>query len=407
MRRALAALAVLPLLGVPPAAAAEDPGSGFVSLSASAVGSGQSFLFTASNQVPCEIWVPYAAAQIKLGAGTATSSVAWPGEVGSTIGTAAVILGAPPQAQALNDPFVARARTGSGARDVHNTSLPGSTMDAHAAPEDVHAATTTSLVQTVASVAGATTATGQVRLTGPTTVVGEATSSVRDVTVGGVVHVASVVSRARGTSDGQHADASGGTVVTGLTVAGQGVTLDDTGLHVAGTGLPAAQARDAVEAALAQAHLTLALGQPTRQVQGGQVAYASGSLLVASPLGVLSLGGAQVQLAASRDDVLPPVPQVDVGAPQAGGQPVTPVTGPALSGGGPVGPTGPTGGGPLPRLVQSVAQVLRPLGLTTGYGWTWLPAGLLLALVSGAALRRLPAALLPAPPLPCPSEDQP
>jgi hypothetical protein len=403
MRRALALSAVLSLLAVPAASAAGEPGSGLLSLSAFAAGSGQSFVFTASDQVPCEIWVPYASAGIKLGAGTATSSVAWPGEVGSTIGTAAVILGAPPQAQALNDPFVARARTGSGARDVHNASLPGSTMDAHATPDDVHAETRTSLVETVASVAGATTGTATLRLTDATTVVAEATSSVRDVTVAGVVHVASVVSRATGTSDGEHADASGGTVVTGLSVAGLAVTLDDKGLHVAGTGLPAEQARDAVEAALAQAQVTLALGQPVRQVQGGQVAYSAGSLIVATPLGVLSLGGAQLQLAASRDEVLPPVPQLGGPVGTAGSPPVGNVAGAVL----PLSTAQATPSGPLPRLVRSVTQALRPLGLTTGYGSAWLPAGLLLALLAGAALRRLPAAVLPPPALPCPSEDQP
>jgi hypothetical protein len=405
MRRALALVGVLPLLAVPPVAA-DEPGSGFVSLSASAVGSGQSFRFTASNQVPAEVWIPYAAADLKLGAGTATSSVAWPGEVGSTIGTAAIILGAPPQAEMLNDPFVARARTGSGARDVHNASLPGSTMDAHASPGDLHAETSTSLVESVASVAGSTTATARLRLTGPSTATAEATSSVRDVTVAGVVHVASVVSRATGTTDGLHADASGGTVVTGLTVAGQAVTLDDTGLHVAGTALPADQVRDAVESALAQAQVTLALGQPTRQVRGGQVEYATGSLLVVTPLGVLSLGGAQLRLAAGLDDPVPPVPPTG-GAPAPGvAAPGGPSTGPALAGtGDQVTPVTP--GGPLPRLVRSVAQALRPLGLTTGYGWAWVPAGVLLALLSGAVLRRLPAAVLPAPPSPCPTEDQP
>ena len=106
------------------------------------------------------------------------------------------------------------------------------------------------------------------------------------------------------------------------------------------------------------------------------------------------------------DDPVPPVPQV--GGPRAPGGPAPggPSTGPVLAGTG--GQTSPvTTSGPLPRLVRSVAQALRPLGLTTGYGWAWLPAGVLLALLSGAVLRRLPTAVLPAPPSPCPTEDQP
>jgi hypothetical protein len=403
MRAGLALLCVVPLLAVPPAAA-DEPGSDFASLSLWSTGAGQSFQFTADSAVPAEVWVPYAAAEIKLGAGMATSSVAWPGEVGASVGSAAVLLGAPPQAMILNDPFVARARSGTGARDVTNTMLPGSTMEAHAGADDVRAASSTSLVQQAASVAGATTATAQVRLTGPARATGEATSSVRDVTVAGVVHVAAVTSRATGSTDGLHAEATGSTVVSGLTVAGQAVTIDDTGLHVAGVGVPADQALDAVAAVLAQAQVTLALGPPTRHVQAGRVEYATGSLLISTPVGILSLGGAQLRLTATRAPSFLPAPAAAAPLPPPAPQPA--VAAPPVTAVPP--PSGPApDAGPLPAVVRSVLAALRPLGITTGYGPAWLPAGLLLALLAGAVLRRVPATVLPAPPPPCPTEDQP
>jgi hypothetical protein len=193
-------------------------------------------------------------------------------------------------------------------------------------------------------------------------------------------------------------------VVSGLTVAGQAVTIDDTGLHVAGVGLPAGQALDAVEAVLAQAQVALVLGQPTRQVQAGRVEYATGSLLVSTPLGILSLGGAQLRLAATRaESFLPPPAAAPALAPPA---PPQGVAAPGVSA--VTAPPGPApASGPLPAVVRSVLAALRPLGITTGYGPAWLPAGLLLALLAGAVLRRVPATVLPAPPPPCPTEDQP
>lgn len=405
MRRTTAFLAVL-LLGAAPATAqaATTDGSGFLSLTLNAVGSGQSFRFTASDQVPAEIWVPYAAADLHLGAGTATSSVAWPGEVGASIGSAAVILGAPPEAQLLNDPFVARARTGSGAPAAHNASLPGSTMDAHAQPDDIHAETVTSVVDTVASAAGSTQATARVRLTGPTSAAGEATSVVRDVTVG-VVRVQAVTGTATGTTDGVHADATGSTVVTGLTVAGTPVTLDQSGLHVAGTGVPYEQATDAVTAALAQAQLKLSLAQPSKQVAGGSVRFSSGGLQIATPLGVLTFGATSLDLSGARTDPVPTSPLGQPPVPPTGSAPLSAVGTPGDLGGAPLPQAGSTSD--LPPVIRSVLHVLRPVSLPTGYAWWVLPLGVLLALLTSAAMRRLPAAVLPGAAATCPTEEEP
>lgn len=401
MRRLLVLLA-LPLLVPLPAQAAEEPGSGFASVSLTAVATGQSMLPDPSMGAPGQLDVPYAASEIRLGAGRATATVAWPGETGAALGDAAIALGAPPQAQVLNYPVLARARTGSGEPDVRNDQLPGTTMEAHARLADVSAQTTTHLVDAVATTAGRTSAATRVRLTGPTRAVGEAVSSVRDVTVAGVVHVGAVTSRASGWSDGTRADAEGGTVVSDLSVAGTAVTIGPDGLSVAGNAVPAGPALDAVNEALSQAGITLALGPRTEVVRGGVVEYATGSLVVTTPLGVVSLGGAQLRLATTTEPAvvvdLPPVPPLPVD-----GEP--PATPPLTAGGDlPVSAgasTAGTGNGALPPVVRDLVTALAPVSLVTGFGPGWVVLGLLATAAASALVRRLPAAVLPPPPAPC------
>jgi hypothetical protein len=403
----LALLLVLPLAAPGPASAASEPGAGFASVSLSAVASGQSVLPPPDlqSQIPGELDVPYAASTIKLGAGRATSTVAWPGEVGANAGSALIALGAPPEAAMLNDPVVAYARTGSGQPDVRNDSLPGSSMESHARLDDVSALTSTHLVETLVSTAGRTSASSRVRLTGPTRATGEATSSVRDVTVAGVLHVGSVTSTANGWSDGTGAGATGSTVVGDLSVAGTGITVGPEGVTLAGNAVPAGAALDAVNQALAQAGVSLALGRETKVVRGGAVEYATGSLVVTTPMAVLSLGGVQLRLATTLEEAgaVPP----ETGAPGAQPPPGTPATGvlaPVLGGDVPV-----AGGtdSPLPDVVRDlVVTTLAPVSLVTGFTPWWVVLGLVLAAAASGFLRRLPAAVLPPPSAPCSPEDR-
>jgi hypothetical protein len=193
------------------------------------------------------------------------------------------------------------------------------------------------------------------------------------------VHVGAVTSAATGTTDGKHADAKGSTTVTGLTVAGVPVTVDDHGVSVAGTGVVPPGAADAVTSALQQAQITLALTAPVKKVTAGRVEYSTGALTATTPLGTLTLGGAQLVLSATRQDatVVPPVVPATTTVPPG----VT--TPPVLSPPSGVAPGGsipqPTVEQPstLPRVTGPAA--LLPVSVRSGYGWAWVVSGLLLA----------------------------
>ena len=383
-----------------PVAPAPAAGSAFSSVSLTSVAAGASWVFSSTTQIPAETDVPYAATSIRLGAGQATASVDWPGETGAALGSTLIVgFGAPEAVRVLNDPAYARAQSGKGPATVSNTSVPTGTMTAHATTTETSAAATVDGASTLATTTGASRSTSTARLVGTSAAVIEGASSIRDVTVAGVVHVGSVVSTARATTDGAHADAAGSTAVTGLTVAGQAVTIDEHGLGIAGTTVPAGPALDAVEAALARARITLTLSRPVRVVRAGRVEYATGALVVSTPLGVLSLGSVQLRANATLADALrlPTAPPVI-------GQPPNGTVGP-----GPVGALEPTTGAPppttsLPSVVQQVVRALLPVSLVTGYGWAWVVLGLLAATGAATVLSGLPGRWLPAFDDRCPLE---
>ena len=402
-RTAAAALVLslgLPVLPLTAARAGADPGSGFGSVSLSATARGQEFLFRA--EIPGQLSVPYAQSELRFGEGSSTATVAWPGATAATLGTAVVLLGAPEQAIILNDPVVAYARSGSGSPDVSNTTLTGSTMRATATQQKATAVASVEGAKALTAAVGRTSSETSVELAGPTRATGTATSIVRDVSLaGGLVTVAAVVSTTTGKTDGLVASATGSTVVSGVTVAGLPVTVDQQGVSVAGTSVVPAGAADAVADALSQAQISLVLTTPVKRVQGGDVEYATSALVVVTPLGTLTIGGAQLALQATvGDEPFPsPAPPVPTGGgdPSAGQQPPGPGTGPGTVGNPPpVGGTEPpqTAGGPL---------ALLPVAIRTGYGWVWLVSGLLLSLLATSGLLSLNRRWL-APDPACPLE---
>lgn len=65
--------------------------------------------------------------------------------------------------------------------------------------------------------------------------VGTAVSEVQDVDlVGGIIHIGSVKTTLSVSSDGSHPASQGVTTVSGLSIAGQGYSVDDTGAHAMG-----------------------------------------------------------------------------------------------------------------------------------------------------------------------------
>ena len=410
--RSAAVLAValaLPVLPLTHARAVDAPGSGFGSVTLHAVGHGEEFLFSSTTQIPAQMSVPYSAASFQLGEGTGLATVAWPGDTGASLGTTLVVgFGAPDQAMILNDPAVAVARSGSGDADVSNTTVPGATVHATATKRKATALASADGTSALATTAGSATSSSTVELTGPSTAVGAASSSARDVTLG-PVHVGSVVSSASGTTDGLHASAKGSTSVTGVTVAGVSVTVDEHGVSVAGNGVVPAGAADAVTSALAQAQVTLRLTKPVTTVAGGRVEYSTGALVATTPFGTLTLGGAEVVLSATPADasVLPPaVPDGPASAPV--GTSVPPglsAPGTVAAGGGSVPP--PTVNGPLPQGSSNPVLAAVPVSVRTGYGWAWLVSGLLLSFLAASGLLALSSRWL-APDLSgCPLERSP
>ena len=413
-----AALAVMPLVllvAVPPAQAAES-GSGFGSLELAAIASGTTYDPSKTFGQPVEVSSPYAASIIHIGGGNGIASIAWPGQLGASLGTTLIVASnnqVPSQAEVLNDPVVANAKSGTKPDDT-NTSVPGATMTAHAVSHDVSAAASAGGVTTPATATGATDATSSVQATGPTTAVGDAASSAQDISIAGVVHIGGVVSRAHGTTNGTTASATGSTEVTDVTVAGQPISIGTNGITLVGTTLPTAAALTAVQSALSQAMITLTVSQPTTVVSGGSVEYATGSLIVSTPFGVTSFGGATLNLAANRSFSYAPPPPAGGGATTSGTTGGSPVvrgapgvatsTQPLL--GSPT-VTAPAPTTDLPEPVQTIVNALRPLGLTTGYRGAYVVLGLLLAAGFATFLAGLPSRWLPALHDTCPLERNP
>ncbi|MDE3087650.1 MAG: hypothetical protein KGJ77_12930, partial [Acidobacteriota bacterium] len=100
--------------------------------------------------------------------------------------------------------------------------------------------------------------------------VSEATSTVHGVDLaGGLIHIGTVSSTATSSSDGNQATLSGSSSVTGVTIAGQTVTIDSSGLHVMGNSQNLLGALvPSVNQALAAAGISLSLTNPTDTVQG-------------------------------------------------------------------------------------------------------------------------------------------
>jgi hypothetical protein len=410
----MAVLAVLPLvvLGAAPPVQAGEPGSGFASLELSAIASGVTYNPSKTFGQPVEVSSPFVSAIIHIGGGNGIASIAWPGQLGSSLGTTVIVAGgAPAQAEALNDPVLANAKSGT-KPDDSNTSVPGSTMTAHAVAHFVTAAASAAGVGTQASTTGASYATSSVKASGPTSAIGDAASSARDISIGGVVHIGGVMSSARGTTNGTTASATGRTEVTEVTVAGQAISIGTDGISIAGATLPTHAALAGVESALAQAMITMTVSQPTTNVSGGSVQYATGSLIISTPFGVTSYGGATLNLAATPalGFVSPPTTPPHTG-PTEVSPPVSGTTGGSVPSqpllGNPVLPTVPAPATDLPEPGQTIVNALKPLGLTTGYRGAYVVLGLLLAVGFATAFAGLPYRWLPALNDSCPLEKNP
>ena len=320
----LSALACFGGAGITTVSAETVPGSGLYgyTLTANATGLQANEDEPSANSHPeGEGDVPQSLVSLTSGpVGYALSSVAWPGALGGNAGSLILLVkpDAPQQVKLLNDPVRAEARTGEGASDVANDTVPGAHMAAKA---------TAGLVTADALVNGGdagtmfgfgTTTTSARAVLGPDTATSTADSTAKDVDLAaGSVHIGSVVSHAEGHTDGTTATGKGKTTVNGLTIGGVPVVVDDTGVTVdtQHQGIDPV-ANSTVNSVLTTFGMTIVLSQPTVTRVGGSITYDAGSLIVNwKPPGSVNvftahLGGARVVAAATpASAALPQVQQ--------------------------------------------------------------------------------------------------
>ena len=351
--------------------------------------------------------------------GYALSSVGWPGTLGGNAGTLAVVAGGPAEAEVLNYPVRAENSI-SGEKDtVSYDQLPGAVMSATATETKVETRTSIEGAESPLGTFGRVLSTTRTILTGEKSAEAVAHSEVQDVVLGPLA-IQAVVSDAKATTDSTKAVPTGGTRVVGASIAGVPVTFDERGLNVAGQAVPGVgDATAAVNEALSQAGMTIALSTPTGKPEGAGVHYTAGALNVVwkpDPTTTLTLliGGASVNVESTGgfdvgsgggdggSTVVPPVVDVPGTTP-----PVDTAVPPGLSGGsaGLPGDTGtttvpPTTAGPDTTPVASSSPAL-PGGLSPWYGvLAVLGAGLVMA-----GLRRLPDSVLAVPATTCPLGD--
>jgi hypothetical protein len=408
---AMASAVVIPTM----ATAEDEAGSGLGSFNLAASAPVEQVRFTDGDKCGgapgttggCEGVVPETVSMLRKGPiAYALSSVTWPGVLAGNLGSIIIVSGGPPEAKALNDPVRAEARNGNGPDTVTNTQYPGMTMSATAKDDFVSA--TTEIAQSQQSQAGNfnnTRSHTQVSVTGPTTAVAEAYSHADDISLaGGVVTIGSVTSTAKGTTDGVKASATGRTLVKDVKIAGVPVTIDERGVTVNGNNAPInKQLSDAVNTAISQAGMTIALSLPTGKPDRGNIVYNAGSLVFAwtTPGGsfMAILGGATVNLAAVQGggfgldlgDVGTVTPEQP--APFLPGRPGTAGT-PGTVGAQPV-----TGTGPPPAIApQKLAPVLasNQIPLPKAPSPVYAVLGLLGVGLLAVGMRQLPDRVLEA-----------
>lgn len=212
-------------------------------------------------------YVPHSTAQLGAGpSGHALTSLAWPGELAGNAGTLGGLVGIPLPPNVLangNDPVKAEAQS-SGGRDEQSLGpmralVDGASSSASTAVADFSGAAAVGVGRVVSKARTYIASDGQ-----PTA---EAETDLQDVTIGGLIHIASVTAVAKGSTDGNKATLTRTMSLSGVSVQGQGATLDDKGLRVGAQNSPnpldpvSAGANEALKAMGMRAYVTKPLSQ--------------------------------------------------------------------------------------------------------------------------------------------------
>ncbi|MFP5218463.1 MAG: hypothetical protein ACLGIG_01820 [Actinomycetes bacterium] len=430
-RRALALVAagtlclagsVVTAVGV---SAQEQPGSGLGAFSLSATAPGINVRFEDGGYcgggatAGCEGVVPAAISTLGNGPiGYGLASIAWPGALAGNVGSVIVVGGGPQEASQLNSPVRAEARTGQEPSTTTNTDYPGATMTASATGAEVTAlAETKTTTVPGAGTAGSISGSTRTTLTGASTAVATAQSRITDLELAaGVLKIKSLTSTAEGTTDAKTASATGTTTVSGATVAGVPVTIDERGITVQTQSAPVnAIATEAVNQAVTNAGMTVAVSAPIVTQDGASVVYSAGSVVISwepqeGYRASVVLGGASVSLAAAEGFTFdlpvaaPAPPPVDTGTVSVEPEPApVPDSGTAEVAELPEAPPG----APAPQPESAPTTLVADrLSLPPGNGVLLVALALLGAGLVAAGLKRLPDRVLAATAAVCPLGEE-
>jgi hypothetical protein len=269
----------------------------------------QAFSDDGAGARTAEIEIPESTADLSTGpTGRAFSSIAWPGPLAGNAGSLLRVLQPtlPESVSLLNDPVRAEATTGQDPPTV-TFNLPNVSMSATATDGFVEARATVGTVTAEAGPSSGLATFGSARLQGGVPH-GTGSSSASAVSVaGGVVKIGAVTSTANATSDGSKGSGVASTEVTGLTIAGQRVAIDDKGLHVGNSDAPVnAVINQAVNQALQAAGVELSIGVPTVTIKGASATTIAPALVItikqSSGVTGLVLGGARASVSGVADD---------------------------------------------------------------------------------------------------------
>lgn len=190
--------------------------------------------------------------------------------------------------------------------DAHQSQLPGVTMRSDVDPDRATVLTDTGgfVIPGVADI-GIVRTRSEVRIDS-----GRITAAVETMVdgidlPGGGVHIDSVVSVAEAGSDAATGTCAGSVVVAGASVNGTAIVVDDAGVHVADTSLPAADAA-AIADSLAAAGIELRTLGGAQSCDGPQASRSTSGLLVSLPLpsvGAVPAGRLDVIVASASADV--------------------------------------------------------------------------------------------------------
>ena len=285
MRRAFGAVVMALAFGLVFAPQAAQAQLGGASLSARGDGLQWEFFEPQAPLPPpaFEFDVSDSQADLATGASHALSSIAWPGVTIADGGPAFCgQMGVPYDCP--EDPMRAEAFSpGSPHSSKNNQFGPNTSMTAKAGPTGSESAANlqSSDQAKPAVVTGDFTSQASTALAGDQAT-SEATATVGDITIAGVVHIDSVVSTAQAVTNGKSGTVSGKTEVSGATVNGQAVTIDKSGVHAGGHDAPVFDPinNGQVQQALQQAGISVKVASPVDSLKGASAERTLGGVVV-------------------------------------------------------------------------------------------------------------------------------